>query len=83
MSTFRKCASPLLLPTHAEGQKRKNCHGHHIMHLQFPERGLNWYPQKEACLSWELLLSSMLLPTEELHSLAVSYRQIRNGAAKC
>lgn len=53
------------------------------MHLQFPERGLNWYPQKEACLSWELLLSSMLLPTEELHSLAASYRQIRNGAAKC
>lgn len=41
MHIFRKCASPLLLPTHAEGQKRRNCHGHHMVHLQFPERGLN------------------------------------------
>lgn len=53
------------------------------MYLQFPEQGLNWCSQKESCLSWEPLLSSVVLPTEELHSLAASENQIRNSAAKC
>lgn len=53
------------------------------MYLRFPEQGLNWCWQKESCLRWEPPLSSVVLPTEELHSLAASEKQIRNGAAKC
>lgn len=79
-------ASPPLLPTNTEGQKRRGkkknslCPSHYVFTVS---RAGFKLVLAEACLSWELLLSSMLLPTEKLHSLAASKRQLRNGAAKC